>query len=332
MTLPWLLLQFAVCALLIGRAGFVLSRSADQLAAAYGWGRGWVGVALLATVTSVPELAAGISAVVVVDAPNLAVGNALGACVVNLAFLVVVDALQREQPMYRGAGPTHLLSAAFGVVMMGFVAMGLTIRVPAVLHVGLHSPLLLGLYLVALRSVHAQEGASRLQAGAAAAAVPGPRLRREWLTFGAGAAVVLAAGTLLPPVADSLAREMGLSRTFVGTVFMAVVTTLPEMAVTLAALRLGALDMAIGNLLGSNLFNVAILAVEDAVYTKGSLLAAVGAAHAGTASTALIMMGLVIAGLVMRPRGRVLRVVSWVSVGLVAAYAINTAVAFLAGT
>ena len=113
---------------------------------------------------------------------------------------------------------------------------------------------------------------------------------------------------------------------------MAVVTTLPEMAVTVAALRLGALDMAIGNLLGSNLFNVVILAVDDAAYTKGSLLAAVGPAHAGTAATALIMMGLVIAGLVMRPRGRVLRVVSWVSVGLVAAYAINATVAYLAGT
>jgi len=118
-TLAWLLLQFALCALLIGRAGFVLSRSADQLAEAYGWGRGWVGLALLATVTSLPELASGISAVTFVDAPNLAVGNALGACVVNLTFLVIVDVLQRHQPMYHEASATHLLSAGFGVVMLG---------------------------------------------------------------------------------------------------------------------------------------------------------------------------------------------------------------------
>lgn len=95
MTLAWLALQFAVCAVLIARAGYVLSRSANFLADAHGWGRGWVGLALLATVTSLPELASGISAVTFVDAPNLAVGNALGACVVNLLFLVVVDALQR---------------------------------------------------------------------------------------------------------------------------------------------------------------------------------------------------------------------------------------------
>jgi cation:H+ antiporter len=114
-------------------------------------------------------------------------------------------------------------------------------------------------------------------------------------------------------------------------VFMAVVTTLPEMAVTIAALRLGALDMAIGNLLGSNLFNVLILAVDDALYIKGPLLADAGQAHAGTAATALVMMGLVIIGLVMRPRGRVLRVLSWVSVGLIAAYVINATLAYLAG-
>jgi Ca2+/Na+ antiporter len=105
-----------------------------------------VGLALLATVTSLPELASGISAVAWVDAPNLAVGNALGACVVNLLFLVVVDALQRRQPMYREASQTHLLSAGFGVVMLGFVALSLLIggRVPALMHVGVYSPMLLG--------------------------------------------------------------------------------------------------------------------------------------------------------------------------------------------
>ena len=75
--------------------------------------------------TSLPELASGISAVTVMDAPNLAVGNALGACVFNLVFLVVIDALQRRQPIYRHASAARRLSAAFGVVMLGFVAMSL---------------------------------------------------------------------------------------------------------------------------------------------------------------------------------------------------------------
>jgi Ca2+/Na+ antiporter len=149
MSSAWPLAQFVVCALLIARAGHALSRSADALADAHGWGRGWVGLALLATVTSLPELASGISAVAVVDAPNLAVGNVLGACVVNLLFLVVVDALQRRQPMYREASATHLLSAGFGVVMLGFVALSLITgqRAPSVTHVGVYSPLLLAMLL-----------------------------------------------------------------------------------------------------------------------------------------------------------------------------------------
>lgn len=326
----WLLLQFLLCAALICIAGFVLSRSADRLAQVYGWGRGWMGVALLATLTSLPELASGISAVAIIDSPNLAVGNALGACVVNLAFLVVVDLLQRRQPMYQEAGATHLLSAGFGVIMLGLVAMSLVTgrSAPFLLHVGFYSPVLLALYLLALKCMFRQEQGGGTPGSGPAAKV---EVRRQWGRFGAAALVVLGAGSWLPRVAEHLSQAFGLSRSFVGTVFMALATTLPEMAVTVAALRLGALDMAIGNLLGSNLFNVAILALDDIAYTRGPLLADVASVHAASAATALVMTGLVIVGLVMRPRGRVLRVASWVSVGLAAAYAVNAALHYLAG-
>jgi cation:H+ antiporter len=330
MPLAWIVLQLAACALLIAVAGFVLSRSADRLAAIHGWGRGWAGLALLATVTSLPELASGISAVAYTHAPNLAVGNALGACVVNLAFLVVVDALQRHQPMYCEASTSHLLSAGFGVVMLGFVALSLLggTYAPAVWHVGTYSPVLLVLYLVALRSIHAHDRAA--QAGRTAAAKADPAaMRREWKQFGLAALVVLVAGSLLPEVADALAGALGVSRSFAGTVFMAVVTTLPEMAVTVAALRMGALDLAMGNLLGSNLFNVLILAIDDLAYTGGPLLEGVDKAHADTAVTALAMTGLVVIGLLMRPRGRVLGGLGWISVGLVAAVLVNTALLYL---
>lgn len=334
MDLVLALAAFAACAAAVGAAGYALSRSADALAEAHGWGRGWVGLALLATVTSLPELASGISAVTVVQAPNLAVGNALGACVVNLTFLVVVDALQRREPLYRQASASHLLSAGFGVVMLGFVLLSLVTarHTPTLLGVGLYSPVLLGLYLLALRSVFAHEQRQRAGNGTGTRphATPIDR-RRAWRRFFSAAAVVLAAGSLLPVLGDRLAAALGLSRSFVGTVFMAGVTTLPEMAVTLSALRLGALDLAIGNLLGSNLFNILVLAVDDLAYAPGPLLAAVAPTHAGTAATALVMTGLVVIGLVMRPQGRVLRMLSWVSVGLVAAYALNAALAFLHG-
>ena len=109
---------------------------------------------------------------------------------------------------------------------------------------------------------------------------------------------------------------MGSSRSFVGTLFMAFITTLPEIAFTLLALRLRALDMALGNQLGSSLFNVAILAIDDTFYTWEPLLADVLSVHGGTAIAAVVMSGLVMIGLMIRPQGRELRVLSWVSVRL----------------
>lgn len=334
MTLAWLATQFAVCAALIAWAGFQLSASADRIARAMGLTGGWIGLALLATVTSLPELASGISAVTLVDAPNLAVGNALGACVFNLLFLVVIDALQRRTPIYTQASPAHLLSAAFGVVMLGFVATSLLLAegAPALLHVGYYSPALLALYLLALRSVFAHEQAlRRLAPEPTPAAEDDMPLAVAKRRFALAALVVLAAGMWLPSIADQLAQAMGWNRSFVGTLFMALVTTLPEMAVTLGALRIGALDMALGNLLGSNLFNVVVLSVDDLFYLQRPLLANVSPVHAGTAVAAMVMTGLVMIGLIMRPGGRVLRLLSWISVGLAATYLLNATLVFVHG-
>ena len=74
-----------------------------------------------------------------------------------------------------------------------------------------------------------------------------------------------------------------------------------------------------------------ILAVDDAFYVRGPLLADAAPVHAGTAVTGLVMTGLVIIGLVMRPQGRTLRVLSWISVGLAATYVVNAALVYLGG-
>jgi cation:H+ antiporter len=234
--------------------------------------------------------------------------------------------------MYLAASTAHLLSAGFGVVMLGFVAMSLLMAdgAPTAFNLGFYTPALLALYLLALRSVFAHERALQPAVEGASLSITDPSLRAEWRRFGLAAAAVLAAGSWLPGLASQLAEAMGWSRSFVGTVFMALVTTLPEMAVTLSALRLGALDMAIGNLLGSNLFNVTILAIDDLFYRHRPLLADAAPVHAGTAVAGVMMTGLVMIGLVMRPRGRVLRVTSWISIGLVAAYGLNAALVFLA--
>jgi cation:H+ antiporter len=331
MRLAWLLLQFLAGAAAIGYAGYVLSRSAENLARHHGWGQGWVGLVLLATVTSLPELSSGISAVAWVGQPDLAVGDVLGSCVFNLLLLVLVDALQRKQPMYGAASSTHLLTAAFGVVMLGFVTLSLLLaaHAPRLFHLGWYSPMMIALYLLAAACVNRHE--RTVPAAAPPDAPPAIDPQRTWRAFALAALMVAVAGSWLPDVADHLARAVGLSHSVVGTLMLAAATSLPELAVTLAALRLGAPDLAIGNLLGSNLFNVVVLAIDDAAYLRGPLLVDVSATHVGTAVTAMTMTGLVLIGLVLQPRGRVLRTISWVGIGLVAMYASNAALVYLGG-
>lgn len=347
--LVWL--QFAACAVLIGAAGYQLSRHGDAIALRTGLSGSWIGLTLVASVTSLPELATGITSVTIANTPNLAVGNALGSCVLNLVFLVVIDLLHRPAPVWTRAAHGHVLAGAFGVVLLGFLLLGLlmgqlgtvantsTSLGNASQHgVGLLTPVILLLYLVAMRTVFAYE---RNHPAAPQADLPPstneaprslPSLRQAVVRFSIAAAIVVGAGMWLPFLAANLATTMGWNRSFVGSLFVALVTTLPELAVTLSALRLGALDMAIGNLLGSNLFNVAIVAIDDLFYRPGDLLAQVSPVHAITAASAVVMTGLAVVGLFFRPRSRVLRAVGMVSIGMAAVYLINTYVVFLHGS
>ena len=158
-----------------------------------------------------------------------------------------------------------------------------------------------------------------------------PALRVAVVRFALVVGVVAAAGIWLPFVATELSNAMGWNKSFVGSLFVALATSMPELAVTLSALRMGALDMAIGNLLGSNLFNVAIIAVDDLFYRPGALLASVSPLHAVTAGSAITMTGLAMVGLFFKPTGRIMRAISWISLGLAAMYLLNTYVLFLHG-
>ena len=201
------------------------------------------------------------------------------------------------------------MAAGFGILLIGLAGLSLlgaslgeTI---ALGHVGLYSPVILILYAVSMRTVFQYESrTAQASAETRVDAYPGLTLRDAVVRYVLAAFVILVAGAWLPFVAKALSLEMGWHESFVGTLFVAFVTSLPEMVVTVAALRLGALDMAVGNLFGSNLFNIAILAVDDIAYLPGPLLDSVSATHAISAISAIMMTALVIVALLFRPRGR----------------------------
>lgn len=325
--------QLAACALAIAVAGSRLTRLADTIGEKAGLSGSWIGLFLLAAVTSLPELATGISAVTAAQAPNIAVGDVLGSTVFNLALLALLDVLHRPDTIYSRASTGHVLSAGFGVILLAVVGASVLLERERVLSaigpIGSYTPLLVVLYLLALRSVFAYE--RREAVGRQApdeARSPGLSLRTSSLQFTAFAAIVTIAGIWLPVAGGRIADEMGWTRTFVGTLLVAGATSLPEVVVTVTALRMRALDMAIAGLLGSNLFDLLIIAIDDLFYTKGSILADVSPVHAVTAFSASMMSGAVIVGLVFRPRQRVLRTMGIVSAALLGVYLINVYVLF----
>lgn len=329
-------LEFVLCAALIAVAGTRLSRYGDIIADKTGLGGAWIGLALMATVTSLPELVTGVSAVTLADAPDIAVGNVLGACIINLTMIVILDLLQREESIYSRASQGHILAAGFGIIMAGFVGSSVLVsrhgEVVSLYHVGVYSPLLLLLYTVAMRTLFRYE--RRQRAAAVEERVeryPHVTLREALIRYALAASVVVAAGLWLPYVGRDIARVMIWQETFVGTLFVAFATTLPEIVVTVSALRIGALDLAVSNLLGSNLFNLVIIAIDDLCYLKGPLLSHVSGLHAVSALSVVMMSGVAVVGLFYRPATRLFRTVGWTSLLLLSLYLLNTFFLYLYG-
>jgi cation:H+ antiporter len=153
---------------------------------------------------------------------------------------------------------------------------------------------------------------------------------RAFVIYSLNAAIVIAAATWLPQLGERIAEQTGLGQSFVGSLFIALSTSLPEFVVTYTALRRGAVNLALGNVLGSNLFNVAILAIDDVAYTSGPLLAQVGSEHLVTAAGAVLMTALALVGLTYRSQSKHLGF-GWDSVAIIVVFAAATWTSHLVG-
>jgi cation:H+ antiporter len=322
-------LQFAACLALIGVAGVKLTDYGDAIADKTGMGGTWVGLILIATVTSLPELAAGITASAVALLPDIAAGDALGSCVYNLLILAILDLFSRRQPVLSLAKREHVLSGGFGILLIGTAGIGLIAAQGGhgglLLHLGWTTPLMILFYLVAIHILHHfQEDEVETFTEQQPDRFAALSLRAVGARYAAAAAVVIAAGIWLPYVSEDLSATMGWAQSFTGTLFTAVSTSVPELVVTLAALRLGAINLAIGNIFGSNMFNMLVLAIDDLFYAPGPLLAAISPSHLVSGITAMTMTGIAVVALYLRPQQRVLHIGGWVSLLLFGLFGVNT--------
>lgn len=305
------LTQFLISAAVIVVAGTFLTRYADAIASITGLGRLVIGSLLLAGATSLPELTVDVAAVRM-GLPDLAVGDLLGSSLMNLLILALLDLSHHSRgKMLSRQAAAHALAGSVSVGLTALVALGLlTGKVLAPYAVFGISPVIFVLvvaYTLGVRLIYVDQ-----RIAIQAAAGPGqPRVQESGETtlgkamfgFALCAGVILIAGPYLAASAGDLAKLSGLGETFVGTTLVAVSTSLPELVSMIAALRIGAIDLAIGNVFGSNAFNMILLAPLDALQPQ-SLFATVSSRHSITCIAAILATEVAVCGQLYQSESR----------------------------
>jgi cation:H+ antiporter len=327
--LVWL--EFLGVSAVILFSGTRLTRYGDVISERSGLSRLWLGTVLMAGVTSLPELATGLSAVAA-NLPDIAAGNVLGSCAFNVLILGLLDALSRRIPLSSRINQANILAAGLSILFLGGVSMSLFLgtKLPGLGWMGLYTPLIVVGYFATMRTTFKfEKRRTASSAGAAVGREPSAlTLRAAILRYAFHAAVVVGAAVFLPSLAERIAMMTGLGQTFVGSIFVAVATSLPELTVSVAALRMGAVDMAVGNIFGSNLFNILILAIQDVFYFKGPILSFVSSGQMVPAVTAMAMTGLAIAGLIYNSEKKRF-LWAWDSFGVILVYAVGLILLFV---
>ena len=326
-------IAFVVCTTVIVYTGSRLAKYGDIIAEKTGLGRAWIGVVLMASVTSLPELVTGIVSVTFARVPDIAVGDVLGSCVFNMLILAFLDAIHRPMPISAKAQQGNVLSAGFGILLLCIIAGSLSLMVPLppLGWIGLYTLLTIPLYFVAMRLIFFYEKrqlAAFLKETAIEFKYKDIPIKTAVINYLGNAIVVIVSAIFLPKIGEGIAMTTGLGQTFVGNIFIALSTSLPEVVVSIAAVRMGAVDLAIGNLFGSNIFNIFILAIDDIFFTKGPILSFVNQNHIISAVSAITMTTIAVIGLTYRAEKKKL-FIAWDSAGIVTVYAINAMFLFL---
>ena len=331
-------IELIVCALLIFWVGSLLSKYGDVIAEKTGLGRAWIGAILIAGVTSLPELASGVSAVAWLNAPNLAAGAVLGSCLFNLALIAMIDLAYQPGRVLAKAQEVHILSGGLCVLMLGIVAMGVLIGPVlngfGILGVSILSILILILYIVGgkmIAGLEKERTGEVLEKESVEGNYERISTQKAILVFIISSVAVVTLGIWLASIGDRLAATTGLSRSFVGNLFLALTTSLPEIAASLAAIRLGAIDLAIGNVLGSNLFNITLFFVYDLADGGANFWASLTNANAFAAVMTMMMTGVVIISLMYRASPKTPYRISWDGLAIAGMYLGSIALLYLLG-
>lgn len=286
---PWIL--FLLSAAIVVFTANKLAEYGDIIAVRTNLGGLFVGTIFLAAATSLPELITSISAFQT-GVPNLAVGNLLGSNMVNMLLLAIIDLINYQVPLMRRMAINHTLTAVLASLLMLLSVIFIIGKFNLTIGwVGIDSLILIALYFGGVWLIQQE---TKLVSGIQEAKVVPieedfPSLQKGIFGFLATAVILILVVPLLVRASTEIAFITGLGTSFVGTALLSLVTSLPELLAALAALRIGAFDLAVGNLFGSSVFNMLGLGLADFFYIDGSLLGGIDPGFALVGLLALLL-------------------------------------------
>jgi len=327
-------LEFFISAGIIVFAGIRLTIYADKLSDELQLGKVWIGIVLLGLVTSLPEAITSLVSVISLGADNLAVGNLLGSNNFNPMLIVVMDVLYRRGALTSSIQPSslHKVSACFAMLLSGIVIIDIIFTVPVLnfynTSLSMGSLMIAVFYFIGMRQLAIlSAGKSVITPSSERSSQQSAAMIRIWTQLLISAALVIAGAIWLARSADIIAQQTGLGGTFFGSIFLAFVTSLPELVVSISALRLGSLDLAIGNIFGSNMTNMFIVFICSLFHRGAPILSAVSKVHMITAALSIILTYVAVKGIYVRNKKTIFGL-SWNSLIMIFFFVAGTCILY----
>lgn len=309
--LGYIIIGFVVAAAIIGWFGIRMTHTARDLAHNTGLGEALIGALFIGASTSLSGITTSVTAAAAGYA-ELAVSNGLGGIAAQTAFLALADIFYRRANLeHAAASAENLFMSAFLLTLLCIHSLALAIPDVSILAVHPATFVLIIVYIFGVRLLaHTHKMPMWLPRKTADTSREpsqfhrrrGRHLRQLWLRFLAYTAVVAVAGWSLAQLAIPLGDKTGLSHGVVGGIFTAVSTSIPELVVAITAVRLGALNLAVGDIIGGNAFDTLFVSASDIAYREGSIYAAVSGAEQFWLANAMLMTGVLLMGLIFRQR------------------------------
>lgn len=287
-------LLFAISAFLVIFSGIKLSKYGDIIASKTPLGHSFVGLTFLALFTSLPELISSIGAVTIVDAPDLVFGNVYGSNMVNIFIIFILDALFKKESIFQSVSLSNIVTASFAILLPLVSTLGFLLDIKMLSSFSVVSLAIVIIYFLAMYSAYRTIDMGDLVVEDEDVGIS---LNRAVFMFMFMASIIVFAGLTLSKSADEIAISTGLGRTIVGSFLLATITSLPEISACIGAIKVGSPNMAIGNLFGSNVFNVLVIPIADIFYKNGDIFDAADKINIFSAISSAIIVLIAVLGI-----------------------------------